>query len=60
MRYNFAVGAGDGLDGAGLVGDLKGDGAGVGVKFLRAEGFVVEEKFDFFGVSVNFDVFGVG
>ena len=59
-RDDFAVGAGDGFEGAGFEGDLIGDGAGVGVEFLGAEGFVVEEEFDLFGVGVDFDVFGVG
>ena len=57
---DFAVGAGYGFEGAGFEGDLEGDGAGVGVEFLRAEGFVVEEELDLFGVGVDFDVFGVG
>ncbi len=52
--------AGDGFEGAGFVGDLVGDGAGVGVEFLGAQGFVVEEELDLFGVGVDFDVFGVG
>ncbi len=59
LRDDFAVGAGDGFEGAGGVGDREGDGAGVGVKFLGAEGFVVEEEFDLVGVGVDFDVFGV-
>ena len=56
----FPADAGDGFEGAGFVGDLVGDGAGVGVEFLCAERFVVEEEFDLFGVGVDFDVFGVG
>ena len=60
MRNDFAVGAGDGFEGAGGEGDREGDGAGVGVEFLGAEGFAVEEEFDLFGVGVDFDVFGVG
>ncbi len=60
LRDDFTVGAGDGFEGAGGEGDLEGDGAGVGVEFLCAEGFVVEEEFDFLGVGVDFDVFGMG
>ena len=60
VRDDFVVGAGDGFDGAGFEGDLEGDGAGVGVKFLGAERFVVEEELDLFGVGVDLDVFGVG
>ncbi len=59
MRDDFAVGAGDCFQGAGFEGDLVGDGAGVGVEFLCAERFVVEEEFYFFGVGIDFDVFGV-
>ena len=58
--YDFAVGAGDGLEGAGGEGDLEGDGGGVGVKLLGAEGLAVEEEFDLLGVGVDFDVLGVG
>jgi len=45
----------------GSKGTLEGDRAGVvGVTRLCAQGFVVEEELDFFGVGVDFDVFGVG
>ncbi len=60
MATIFAGGAGYGFEGAGGVGDFEGDGAGVGVEFLGAEGFVVEEELYLFGVGVDFDVFGVG
>ena len=56
---DFVVCAGDGFQGAWLEGDLVGDGAGVWVEFFGAEGFVVEEELDLFGVGVDFDVFGV-
>ena len=56
---DFAVGAGDCFQGAGIEGNLESDRAGVEVEFLCAEGFVVEEEFHFFGVGVDFDVFGV-
>jgi hypothetical protein len=56
---DFAVGAGYGFEAARSEGDLEGDRAGVGVTLLGAEGFVVEEEFDLFGVGVDFDVFRV-
>jgi hypothetical protein len=56
---DLACGAGYGFEGAGGVGKCVDDGAGVGVELLGAEGFVVEEEFDLFGVGVDLDVFGV-
>lgn len=60
LSEDFAVGAGDGFDGTWFERDLIGDGAGVGVEFLCAEGFIVEEELDLFGVGVDFEIFGMG
>ena len=60
LRYDFATYASKGFEGAGSEGDLEGDGAGVGVEFLGAEGLVVQEEFYLFGVGVDLEVFGVG
>ena len=59
LRYDFAADAGYSFEGARREGDLEGDGAGVGVELLSAEGFVVQEEFDLFGVGVDLDVFGM-